>query len=114
MVVMNIVSEIKHYLKEPNTIKYNFRTPAQKGKAFLQVFLLYLFPVLFLSIITGIIRWIFNIEFKPIKLSTELLLVCNLFIIPFIEELTFRLPLIYNRIYLSISSFFISFFLYRY
>lgn len=110
LVVVNLVNEIKQYLKNPDTNRYNFETSAKKVKAFLQVFLLYILPVILLSVLTGIIRWKFSIEFKQVELSDGLFLVFNLLIIPVVEESAFRLPLVYNRISLSISSFFISYF----
>ena len=108
---MTIINEIIQYLKKPNINKYSFVTPAKKIITFLQVYLIYLLIAFLLSVFTGFIRWKFNIEFKQIGLSENLFLILNLLVIPIIEESAFRLPLVYNRINLSISSFFISYFL---
>jgi len=107
---MNIIKEVIQYLKKPDLNKYNFVTPAKKVFTFLQVFFIYLLLAILLSVLSGFVKWKFNIEFKQIELSDSLFLIFNLLIIPVVEESAFRLPLIYNRIRLSISSFFISYF----
>ena len=107
---MKIITELKEYLKNINTEKYSFNTPAEKRKFFLRVFLTYFLVVFGISIIIGIIRLVFKISFSPSNLETPTFWFINIFAFPILEETAFRLPLIYKRLNLSLSVLLLSYY----
>ncbi|MCF8347586.1 MAG: CPBP family intramembrane metalloprotease [Bacteroidales bacterium] len=107
---MRIIFELKAYLKSLDTIKYRFNTHEEKVIAFLRVFLLYFSIVLFLSVITGVIRVVFNISFAPRSIDTPMFFIINVLLFPVLEETAFRLPLIYKRLNESLSVLIVSYY----
>jgi hypothetical protein len=53
--------------------------------------------------ITGFLRMRFNISFKEINLQAPAIWLLNLSLIPVLEEIAYRLPLSYNKNYLTLS-----------
>lgn len=111
---MKIVKELNSYIKNPDNQRYYFETSVKKGVVFLQVFLICLFVVLLTSSLTGIIRYVFRINFQSNDFPLFYFWAINIMIIPIIEETAYRLPLVYRRLNISLSSLFISYTLISY
>ena len=108
---MRIIIELKNYLKNTDIKKYSFNTPAEKRKSFLQVFLTYFLIVFIFSIITGIVRILFDISFVSGLLETPIFVMLNILAFPILEEIAFRLPLKYERLNLCLSVLIISYYI---
>lgn len=103
MVAKRIFKELIIFFIQPIKEKYEFGSSINKIKFFLKTFVACLLIVIFLSIITALIRYKLEIAFKILDIPLSILLFINLLIIPLIEETAFRLPLKLSRINFSLS-----------
>ncbi len=101
---MKIRKEIQKYLKNPDIDKHDFEILAEKIFSFLRVFLNYFLIVFGISIITGILRIAFRIEYIPNDLDDLTFVLINILAFPVLEETAFRLSLVYKRLNLTLST----------
>ena len=106
---MKIINNLKKFISNPDFLRSNFETPAKKGLAFLGLFLTCLTIVMIVSTFTAILRWFAHIDFKTNDIPLIYFWGINIVIIPFVEETAYRLPLVYHRLYISLSSLIISY-----
>jgi len=100
------IQSILDFLKSSHISNGEFKSTPYKYKMFFKLFLINLLIVVLLSIVTGFLRLKFNISFKEVDLQLPMIWLLNLTMIPVLEEIAFRLPLIYkkNNIVLSFSA----------
>lgn len=103
------VKNIWDYFKKPDFEKYSFESFSKKIFSFLMFFFICAVFGLLLSLISGIIRERIGISSVSISFSIIFFIIINLLILPIIEEIAFRLPLIFNKVYISLSLFIISY-----
>ena len=78
---------------------------------FFKLFFINLFIIALMSIITGFLRIILNISFKEVNQQISIIWLLNLSMIPVLEEIAYRLPLIYSKRYLALSFMAITYFI---
>jgi len=111
---MVVKDEIYKYLKSFDSKPFIFDSFLQKQKALMRAFGICLLIVFIISIFTAVIRIFGHIEFQPNDIPLVYFWVINILVIPLFEEITFRLPLIYNRGSLSLSVLVISYLIISY
>lgn len=105
---MKTVRIVYKFLLHPNSnqLEGGFK---KKSLELLRLLLINLIIVLLLTLPVGILRIYFNLHPIGLEIPLHIFLIINLLLIPVIEESAFRLSLIYSKINLCISFFFICF-----
>ncbi len=110
MSVRKLISELRLFAKNPRPDLSDSQISMKPTKLFFALFGINLLIGLFiLSILSGIVRIIFHINFRPIDVPMNQLLITNIVFVPVFEEIAFRLPLKFKRWNISLSLFVISF-----
>lgn len=111
MVVKNLVVE---YFKKPDNKIFIFEGYLERLFAFMRVFVLCLFVLFIVSIITAIVRAFLHIEFRLNSIPLVYFWMINILLVPLMEEVAFRLPLVYSRENLCLSGLVISYLIISY
>ena len=109
MTIKKVLSELILFAKNPQTNLTDSQLSVKPVKLFFILFGINFLLGFFLSAIGSIIRAIFHINFSAIDISMLHLVIINIFLIPVIEEVAFRLPLKVGKWNTSLSLFVISF-----
>ncbi len=105
---MKTLKFVYHFIIEADT-KHSEEDLKNKILELFRLFFLNFFLVIIIMVPVGILRLKFNLHPQGVDLPLFTYIVINIIIIPIIEESAFRLTLIYNKIFLSISTMIISF-----
>lgn len=102
---------IFEYIKLPDITKIEFKNSSQKSRVFFKFFFINLLIVALISIVTGFLRIRFNISFKETHTQIPMIWILNLTMIPVLEEIAYRLPLVYKKGNIILSSVVIAYFI---
>ena len=101
---MKLLLNIKDFLIFPDSSRIQFKSNKGLLEIFFKAFLCnFIIGFLILSTVSALIRYRYNINYKPNDHSIYYFLFINLLIIPIIEEIAFSLPLRFKIINLSLA-----------
>ena len=104
MTIKKILSELKLFAKNPKPNLSHSHLSINPVKLFFILFGIdILIGFFILSVISAIVRIAFHINFRPIDIPMLQLIIINIFFIPVIEEVAFRLPLKFSKWNISLS-----------